>query len=168
MTIMNDGEEIESIELKEYDESEEALHALFKEKGFEQVSGEELREALEERSKALAEKQRVETERKLENKKRMELENKKRKKDLDLEAMDDMEEAKEALNKAFAEMKIEGNKKRSSSDPAAIEQLTESFFAELEKAEEKKRGENVKKDQAAIEQLRKEMKESFDKTPDEL
>jgi len=38
----------------------------------------------------------------------------------------------------------------------------------LEKAEEKKRGENVKKDQAAIEQLRKEMKESFDKTPDEL
>jgi len=128
MTIMNDGEEIESIELKEYDESEEALHALFKEKGFEQVSGEELREALEERSKALAEKQRVETERKLENKKRMELENKKRKKDLDLEAMDDMEEAKEALNKAFAEMKIEGNKKRSSSDPAAIEQLTESFF----------------------------------------
>jgi len=153
MTIMNDGEEIESIELKEYDESEKALHALFKEKGFERVSGEELREALEERSKALAEKQRVETERKLENKKRMELENKERKKNLDPEAMRGVTRGKEALNKAFAETERGGNKKRSSSDPADTAEL---------------RSENVNNDQAAIEQLRKEMKEFFGKTHDEL
>ena len=42
MSIMQDGQEIENIVLSEYDkEGEEAIHALFQEKGFEQLSEDE-------------------------------------------------------------------------------------------------------------------------------
>merc|ERR1719162_750174 len=131
---MNDGKEVETIELKEYDDSEEALYALFSEKGFERVSGEELREALEKR----AEEERVERERKLENKKRRES------LDKDPAAMKGLDEAFEERAKAFAKM-VRGNKKRSHSDPAAIEQSNKAF-AEIENEGSKKRSEGVNSD----------------------
>lgn len=43
MTIYNDGMEVEKIVLSEYEsEGQEAMHKLFQEKGFEQLTGEEL------------------------------------------------------------------------------------------------------------------------------
>jgi len=54
MSIMENGEEIENIILSDYD-TEEEMHALFKEKGFEQLSAEEIKlkaEVKEERESA--------------------------------------------------------------------------------------------------------------------
>jgi hypothetical protein len=43
MTIYNDGEEVDKFVLSEYEsEGQEAMHKLFQEKGFEQLTGEEL------------------------------------------------------------------------------------------------------------------------------
>ena len=54
MSIMEDGVEIENITLSDYEkEGEEAMHALFKEKGFEQLSPVEIEMKLAE----LAEKE---------------------------------------------------------------------------------------------------------------
>lgn len=48
MSIMEDGEEIENIALSDYDEEgEEAMHDLFKQKGFERMSPEEIQPMIE-------------------------------------------------------------------------------------------------------------------------
>lgn len=47
MTILKNGEEVETIELSEY-ETEEDMHRLFQEKGFEKLSEEEVRKMLAE------------------------------------------------------------------------------------------------------------------------
>ena len=53
MTIMKNGLEIEKITLSDYEEQgEEAMHALFKEKGFVKKSPEEIKASLEARFKA--------------------------------------------------------------------------------------------------------------------
>mmetsp|Transcript_8948 Transcript_8948/g.13531 ORF Transcript_8948/g.13531 Transcript_8948/m.13531 type:complete len:90 (+) Transcript_8948:173-442(+) len=50
MSIKQDGQEVEKIVLSEYDsEGEEAMHDLFQEKGFEQLSEEELKAKLDAR-----------------------------------------------------------------------------------------------------------------------
>lgn len=45
MIISKDGEEVETIELSEY-ETEEDMHRLFQEKGFEKLSEEEVQKML--------------------------------------------------------------------------------------------------------------------------
>ena len=50
MTILKDGNEVERIILSDYEnQGEEAMHGLFREKGFEQLSDEELRKKLADR-----------------------------------------------------------------------------------------------------------------------
>ena len=69
MSIMQDGEEIEKIVLSEYDsEGEEAIHALFQEKGFEQLSEEELKAKFDARD----EEEREEERQNSDNRRRME------------------------------------------------------------------------------------------------
>lgn len=59
MSIMQDGQEIENIVLSEYDkEGEEAIHALFQEKGFEQLSEEELKAKFDARDEEEREEER--------------------------------------------------------------------------------------------------------------
>ena len=68
MSIMQDGQEVENIVLSDYEsEGEEAMHSLFKEKGFEQLSEDELKAKLDARN----EKRRIEEEDRLELRRKM-------------------------------------------------------------------------------------------------